>query len=318
MRGKIIRIDKAVAEVHSPQGVFRCALRGKYKKGPREARNVVAVGDNVVFSRTSEAEGVIEEVLERSSRISRPDILNPKIEHVLLANLDIVVVVASIDDPPLNAGLVDRYIASVLAHELQLLLVFNKSDLAMDDETRMIIEEYRSMGIDLLLTSCNTGEGIEQLRARLAGRTSVFTGMSGVGKSSLIAKLIPGYVPRVAEVSDKTGKGKHTTTFVTLLRSEDGGYIADTPGLKLFGIWGVPRDELAFFFPDIAPFKSECRFNNCLHRIEPGCAVREAVENGKISRRRYNSYLQILKDLIEMEETIDPHMRRDKLLNDMI
>jgi ribosome biogenesis GTPase len=312
MQGKVIRIDKGSADIDGPGGVVKCAVRGRMKKGSREQRNVLAVGDDVRFNMTSEGEGVVEEVLERRTRLSRPDILNPKVEHVLIANLDLVVVLMTAYDPPFNAGLADRYTAAVLAHELDLLLVLNKTDLGISDEVRGDIDEFRSIGFRVIETSGTTGEGVGELESAITGCTSVFAGMSGSGKSTLLSRIIPDFNPSVAVVSDKTGKGRHTTTFVSLIPLPGGGYVADTPGVKLFGIWGVPRDELAFFFPDLARFKPDCRFNNCLHRSEPGCAVLAAVKSGNISRRRYDSYIQILKDLIEMEEVMDPNMRRDK------
>ncbi len=303
MQGKVVRIDKGFAHVHTPDGVMKCALRGKLKRGPRRARNVVAVGDDVVVRPTAAGEGVIEQILERRSKLSRPDNFRPEVEHVIVANVDLLVAVSSVDEPPFNAGLVDRFTVAARVQELELLILLNKVDLGFPEEVRSVLDELKAVGFDYLPVSASTGEGLDLLRDRLRGKTAVFSGHSGVGKSTILNALIPDFRAKVAPVSERTGKGKHTTTRVELVHAPDlDAFIADTPGVKLFGIWGIPAVELGFFFPDFEPYIHDCRFNDCTHRNEPGCAVKEAVERGDISPRRYKSYLNIFEDLLEMEE----------------
>ncbi len=303
--GKIVRIDKGNAHVDTEQGIVLCATRGRLKQGRKTQRNLFAVGDDVEISVSSQSGGVIENVLDRRSKLSRPDGFRPDIEHIMIANVDLIAAITSVAEPPFLPGILDRYIAAALIHELPLLIVVNKTDIEMSAETISSLDEFRALGCDIVLTSAATGAGLKELLARLHDKTTVFTGHSGVGKSSLLRALIPGFEPATAPVSERSGMGKHTTTRVELVRT-DFGYVADTPGIKVFGVWGIPPIELGFFFPEIAPYIHSCRFNNCSHRTEPGCAVKSAVAQGAISRRRYESYIDILAELEEMERLAKP------------
>lgn len=287
------------------QGVVLCATRGRLKQGRKTQRNLFAVGDDVEISVSSQSGGVIENVLERRSKLSRPDGFRPDIEHIMIANVDLIAAITSVAEPPFLPSILDRYIAAALIHELPLLIVVNKTDIEMSAETISSLDEFRAFGCDIVLTSAAKGTGLDELRTKLTGKTTIFTGHSGVGKSSLLRVLIPGFEPATAPVSERSGMGKHTTTRVELVRTEF-GYVADTPGIKVFGIWGIPPFELGFFFPEFAPYLHSCRFSNCTHRTEPGCAIKPAVAQGAIARRRYDSYVEIINELEEMERLAKP------------
>ncbi|MFA4986722.1 MAG: ribosome small subunit-dependent GTPase A [Candidatus Brocadiia bacterium] len=306
MQGKIIRVDSRSAVVEAESGIFHCAIRGYLKQGRRASRNLVAVGDDVMFDHSSENEGVIQDVLPRRSKLTRPDSFRPDIEHVIMANLDMVGIVTSVDRPTYNGGFVDRMIASCQFHDLPYVIIANKSDYPIPPEVRQEMDYFARFGIRHIYTSALTLDGLEELKVALAGKTAIFSGQSGVGKSSLITALYPPYFAKVTAVSEKTGKGKHTTTFVQLVRTDFDAFIADTPGLKMFGIWSHPS-EIGLYFPDFTPHIPQCRFNSCLHQTEPGCGVKAAVQAGEISPRRYDSYLKILADVREMIRITRPY-----------
>jgi ribosome biogenesis GTPase len=263
----------------------------------------VAVGDVVRFAEAEGGTGSIVEVLPRRNRLARRAAgPHHPFEQVIVANLDQVVPVFAAADPPPHWNLLDRYLVSAEAVEIPASICITKVDLALgrdgsiEAELRAAVEDYRRIGYDVVLASAVTGEGIEELRQVLAGRISALLGKSGVGKSSLLNALQPGLGLRVNEISQATGKGKHTTTHLEMFPLEPGGRVVDTPGVREFGLWDVNPDDLALFFPEMRPFVGRCRFGlDCRHDEEPGCAIRKAVMDGKISPRRYQSYCR-LKD----------------------
>lgn len=263
----------------------------------------VAVGDVVRFAEAEGGTGSIVEVLPRRNRLARRAAgPHHPFEQVIVANLDQVVPVFAAADPPPHWNLLDRYLVSAEAVEIPASICITKVDLALgrdgsiEAELRAAVEDYRRIGYDVVLASAVTGEGIEELRQVLAGRISALLGKSGVGKSSLLNALQPGLGLRVNEISQATGKGKHTTTHLEMFPLEPGGRVVDTPGVREFGLWDVDPDDLALFFPEMRPFVGRCRFGlDCRHDEEPGCAIRKAVMDGKISPRRYQSYCR-LKD----------------------
>ncbi|MEM6793164.1 MAG: ribosome small subunit-dependent GTPase A [Acidobacteriota bacterium] len=267
----------------------------------REQKHAVAVGDRVRFAEHGAQHRVLE-VLPRDTFLARPDPLNPRHQRVVAANVDLVVHLASVKTPPLRPALIDRYLIAVQLGGAGALLVVNKVDLLRDEERESelaCLEGYRDM-VPILLCSTVTGEGLEELRARLAGRTSVVVGHSGVGKSSLINALDASIDAAVGAVSKALGVGRHTTTGSNLY-SLAGGEIRliDTPGIREFGLWDLDAPSLPAYFPDFEEHAPACRFRNCTHSHEPRCAVRAAVEAGEIPEARHATYLRILASLGE-------------------
>lgn len=260
----------------------------------------VAVGDKVSFVDNQDGTGLIVEVLPRRTKLSR---LNPgkkKIEQVVVANLDQVVPVFAAAQPEPKWNLLDRYLVSAESCELPSLIVITKIDLIKDQEGLMVeIENYRRAGYRVILTSTVTGEGIQELQEALQGKVSVFIGKSGVGKTSLLNAIQPELGLRVNEISQATGKGRHTTTQLAMFGLEMGGSVVDTPGMREFGIWNAGKRngrelDLALFFPEMRPLVGHCKFGlDCSHDHEPGCAVRKAVDNNEIPSRRYESYRRL-------------------------
>ena len=218
-------------------------------------------------------------------------------EQVIAANVELAIVVASASLPVYRPGLVDRILIASRSGGLDSLLCVNKCDDGDPAEIEEPLAAAREAGVDVILTSALTGSGIEELRARMSGRVSVLSGQSGVGKSSLINAVQPGLQLRVGDIGEKTGKGRHTTTEVSLLPLDFGGFVVDTPGVREFGLWEVARHQLDGFFPEISSRSGACRYPDCSHTHEPDCAVKEAVEAGEIRSIRYESYSRILETL---------------------
>jgi ribosome biogenesis GTPase len=287
MNGRIHKIAGNDYEVHAGADVYRCKFRGKLKRERGSALKLAAVGDEVEFTPAQDFEGVIDQVLPRRSKLSRHDVLHPSKEQVIAANVDVLFVVQAAKDPDFNLGIVDKCTVMAAANRLPLVIVVNKSDLAQPD-----VSLYEKAGYRVLRTSAKTGEGVEGLRGFLKGKTSVLMGPSGVGKSSLLNALDPELKLKVGSVS-KRGEGRHTTTWVELVPM-GGGLIADTPGMEFFTLWGVTPDNLKDHFLDFVDLAHNCRFRNCMHTGEAGCAVR-----GHVAESRYENYLDLLEKLKE-------------------
>jgi ribosome biogenesis GTPase len=263
----------------------------------RTQRSSVAVGDRALVELVEPARGRLRCVLPRVSRLSRPDPHDPRLERVLAANVELVLVVAALREPRLSVGLVERVVLAVQRGGAVPLVVATKLDLCADAEALASLAPLRATGVDVVACSAKTGAGIDELRARVAGRLCALVGHSGVGKSSLLNALDPALAIVEGRVRAADGKGRHTTTASALHRLADGTRLIDTPGVREFGLWGMTRAELGAAFPDVAAAAERCRFHDCTHDHEPDCAVRAAAASGALSEARYRSYLRILETL---------------------
>lgn len=269
-----------------------CILRGRLKREWQMVTSLVVVGDHVTVSRTPDGLGVIEEVHPRRSKLSRPGFQN--YEHIIAANIDQVLVVASVHQPPFKRNLVDRFLLLARQLELPPVLVVNKCDLEDERVIRSWLAPLELAGVQTVLTSAASGQGLDELRAILAGKVSCLAGQSGVGKSSLVNALFPGLNIKTQGTS-WANKGRHTTTGSRLYPLPGGGYLADTPGIKDLGLWETDEEDLAEVFPEIHQLAGGCKFRDCSHIHEPKCAVRAAVERGEIDQARYRSYVRLHK-----------------------
>lgn len=286
------------------QGNFLNArVKGKLKIDEDiSSSNPVAVGDHVLYNveDTEDKTGIIHAVTDRHNYIVRVSPQNRNQKHIVAANIDAALVMATIASPRTSTGFVDRFLVTAEAYHIPAILVINKIDL-LNAKQQQVLEEwkdiYTNAGYEVYALSATNKDDVAMLAERLRGLTTLFSGHSGVGKSTLINQLIPGKVLKTKEVSDWSGKGQHTTTFAEMFDLPGGGRIIDTPGVKEFGLIDFEREELAQYFPEMRAQMSECRFNNCLHVNEPGCAVKEAVTQGGISTERYANYLGMLDSI---------------------
>ncbi len=324
VRGRVLRVHGLQSVVEADDGrLFRCAVRRLLKSLATDERNVVTTGD-IVWVRPAASGVRSQETGDRKQRASgEPDasltpdscLLSPELEgmierveprhgvltrasrrreHVLVANVDQVAIVVSLVQPDLKPHLIDRYLAAAQQGGLAPLVLLNKADLADPVELQPLVGAYAQLGIPVLLTSAQTGLGIGRLRERLRGRATVFSGQSGVGKSSLLNAVEPGLGLAVKSVSEVNQKGRHTTTYAQLIKLASGGWVVDTPGLRQLQLWDVRPGEVEGYFPEFRPFVPLCDFPDCTHTHEVGCAVKDAVARRLVSPRRYHSYLGIL------------------------
>lgn len=293
VRGRIIRSQSGFFTVETDIGLLICRLRGRLKQGPREG-NVAALGDWVQVTPLNESEGVIEFVEERQRILSRlAPLPSGEYQQVIIANPDQAVFVFACAHPAPRFGMLDRYLVIAEKQSLPALIVANKVDLVELEVARYMFSPYIQLGYQTLFTSAQFRTGLVELRAQLAGKVSVFTGPSGVGKSSLLNKLLPGLDLDAREISQATRKGRHTTVAREMYPLPEGGYVADTPGLKALALWDIEPEELDAYFPELRTRVADCQFSDCTHLHEPGCAVRTAVRAGEITEQRYESYLRM-------------------------
>jgi ribosome biogenesis GTPase len=296
MQGTVLRAQSGFFWVQTASGVLECRLRGRLKK-ERQSSDIAVIGDIVEVMQVTPSTGAIEAVEPRRTKLARRAAGQKGIwsEDVLIANLDQVLLIFACANPEFTPRMLDRYLVLTEASELDTVIVANKVDLVGMERARELFAIYERAGYVVVYTSTKQRLGIEDLRQRLAGRISVVTGKSGVGKSSLLNVVQPNLGLATSDVSESLGKGRHTTTVAQLiaLNLPGGGYVADTPGIRELGLWQFPLDELDWCYREFRPFLGECYFAGCTHTHEPDCAVRAALAAGKISAERYDSYVRL-------------------------
>ena len=302
MKGLVVKNTGSWYTVRTDDGqLLDCKIKGSFRLKGIRSTNPVAVGDRVTVNDTL----FITDIEDRRNYIIRKSINLSKQSHILAANIDLALLVVTVSRPQTSTTFIDRFLASAEAYRVPVVLVFNKTDLLDDDERRyqqMMVTLYETIGYECRQISAELGDGVDALLPMLEGKITLLSGNSGVGKSTLINRLIPGANLRTAEISDAHQAGQHTTTFSEMIPlssfTPDGSpsYLIDTPGIKGFGTFDMEREELTSYFKEIFEFSKQCRFSNCTHTHEPGCAVRQALDDHYIAQSRYQSYLSMLDD----------------------
>ena len=308
MKGLVIKNTGSWYVVETDDGqMMDCKIKGNFRLKGIRSTNPIAVGDNVEVRFDEQQQvGLITEIHDRKNYIIRKSINLSKQSHIIAANVDQAFLVVTISHPATSTTFIDRFLASAEAYRIPVVLLFNKGDILTDEELhlqQMMINLYRTIGYECLPVSAVTGHGIDEVRQMLAGKISVFSGHSGVGKSSILNHFVDGRVLKTAEISEAHDAGMHTTTFSEMIaipsndkEPEAKSYVIDTPGIKGFGTFDIEKEELTSYFKEIFQFSQECRFSNCTHTHEPGCAVLKALNKHLIAQSRYNSYLSMLED----------------------
>ena len=300
MHGLIIRNTGSWYTVKTDDGrIVECKVKGNFRLKGIRSTSPVAVGDYVDIIMNAEGTALISAIDDRKNYIIRKASNLSKQSQIIAANLDQALLIITIKQPETSTTFIDRFLAGAEAYRVPVALVFNKTDLLNDDERRyqqQMVTLYETIGYPCIEISAETGMGIDQLQTLLKQKVTLVSGNSGVGKSTLINAIIPHAEQRTAEISNAHGTGMHTTTFSEMIELAEGGYLIDTPGIKGFGTFDIEREELTSYFKEIFEFSKDCKFNNCTHTHEPGCAVLQAVENHYISVSRYQSYLNMLED----------------------
>tara|TARA_R110002020_G_scaffold294690_4_gene510461 strand:- start:758 stop:1711 length:954 start_codon:yes stop_codon:yes gene_type:complete len=302
LRGTVYKSTGSWYTVKTDEGKFYdCRIKGKFRIKGIKSTNPVAVGDKVDFEleETSDAvTGVIKDIEERDNYIIRKSVNLSKQTHILAANVDQVFLIITLNNPPTFTSFIDRFLVTTEAYHIKAVLLFNKIDtytLEEKADVKYLAEMYREIGYTCIGISAKTGKNVEQVRDLMKGKTSIFSGHSGVGKSTLINSIEPSLDLKTKAISDQHMQGQHTTTFAEMFDLSFDARIIDTPGIKGFGVVDIEREELGNYFPEFYALKEDCKFNNCLHLEEPKCAVKEALENEELHWSRYQSYVQILE-----------------------
>ena len=300
MQGTVIKSSGSVYGVRAIDGsVIDCRVKGNFRLKGIRSTNPVAVGDNVVFDMREDGTAYIVDILERKNYIVRKASNLSKQSHILAANLDLCFLIVTISHPVTATTFIDRFLASAEAYRVPVVIVFNKTDLYNDAENKeleYLTALYESIGYKCLHTSTVTNSGIDTLKEMMQGKTSLFAGNSGVGKSSLVNAISPEIAAKVGEISKTHDTGMHTTTYTEMFEFMPDSYIVDTPGVKGFGTFDMEVEEISHYFVEFFELSKDCRYGNCTHTHEPGCAVLEALERGEIAPSRYQSYLSMLDD----------------------
>nr|WP_315554386.1 ribosome small subunit-dependent GTPase A [Segatella oris] len=300
MKGFVIKNTGSWYSVKTDDGkVVECKIKGNFRLKGIRSTNPVAVGDHVEIALNQEGTAFITLIDERRNYIIRKSQNLSKQSHIIAANVDQAFLIVTVNYPQTSTTFIDRFLASAEAYSVPVVLVFNKRDILSDDERhyqQSMVHLYETIGYECREISAATGEGIEELHKLLKGKITLLSGNSGVGKSTLINQILPEANLRTAEISDAHNTGMHTTTFSEMLELPEGGYIIDTPGIKGFGTFDMEPEELTSYFREIFHFSKDCKFSNCTHTHEPGCAVLKALEDHYIAQSRYQSYLGMLED----------------------
>ena len=311
--GVVLKGTGGIWHVREESGeIHEASLRGRLKQ-EREENKKLAVGDRVVLENDDRGgQWSIAEILPRHSQLARRAPGAGQGERIVAANVDQVIVVFAAAKPEPHRRMLDRFLVIAEGNSLQSRIVINKIALVDRPETERLFADYAAAGYPVHYTSVKQRVGLTELHDELAGKTSVLTGPSGVGKSSLMNSMYPGLALRVGEISESVNKGQHTTVGALLHPLPDSGYVVDTPGLREVGMWGLASEHLDECFREFRPHITECRFGNCTHRVEPGCAVRAAVESGSISAERYDSYLRLREEIEDSERKWAPYSAASK------
>ena len=300
MKGVVVKSTGSWYLVRDAEGkLHRARLRGKFKLKGMKVSNPLAVGDRVEFDveTTGEDTAVIHKIEDRENYIIRQSTHKTAFSHIIAANLDQALLIVTLVSPRTSFGFIDRFLVTAEAYDIPTILVFNKTDLyddEMRDYQRQISHMYQQIGYNSITVSAKSSEGIAEMNSLLEGKTTLLSGHSGVGKSTLINIIVPDLELKTSEISDFSDKGVHTTTFAEMFEVDKDTYIIDTPGIKELGIVDIPKNQLGHYFPEMRDRMNQCRFNNCTHFNEPGCAIVEAVRHNEISLTRYESYLSML------------------------
>lgn len=300
MKGLVIKNTGSWYTVHADNGsIIECKIKGSFRLRDIRSTNPIAVGDRVSLELLSEGSAFITEIEERRNYMIRKASNLSKQSHIIAANIDLAALVVTVNYPVTTTIFIDRFLAVAEAYSISVLIIFNKIDrynAADFDALDHLADLYSSVGYDCVRICALTGEGFAELNAKFAGRVTLLSGHSGVGKSTIINRLLPGLSLRTGSISEYHRKGTHTTTFSEMIPLPNGGYLIDTPGIKGFGTINMENAEISHYFREIFAESPQCRFGNCTHRREPGCAVIKAVDDNRIHPSRYKSYLSILRD----------------------
>ena len=311
MNGVVYKSTGSWYTVKATDGVFyECKIKGKFRIEGIKSTNPVAVGDHVVFeveTKGDETLGIINKISPRENYIIRKSVNLSKQTHIIAANVDVAFLLVTLNNPPTFTTFIDRFLVTAEAYHIKAVLLFNKIDTYNEEQTleiKYLAALYRSIGYECLDISAKTAKNIDKVKQMMQGKVSMFSGHSGVGKSTLVNALEPTLELKTKQISTQHMQGQHTTTFAEMYDLSFGAQIIDTPGIKGFGVVEVEKQELGNYFPEFFELKDQCKFNNCLHKQEPKCAIKDALDNDTLSWSRYKSYLQILEG--EQE-----HFRKD-------
>ena len=311
MKGLVYKSTGSWYSVKAENGTFyNCRIKGKFRIGGIKSTNPVAVGDHVDFDiekKSDDTVGVIKHIAPRDNYIIRKSVNLSKQTHIIAANIDIAFLLITLNNPPTFTTFIDRFLVTAEAYHIKAVLLFNKIDTYNEDELleiKLLAALYRKVGYECIGISAISGKNIDKVKLLMKDKVTMFSGHSGVGKSTLVNTIEPGLDLKTSKISDQHLQGQHTTTFAEMFDLSFGGQIIDTPGIKGFGVVEIDKEELGDYFPEFFELKKNCKFNNCLHLEEPQCAIKEALENEEIAWSRYKSYLQIL-------EGEEDHFRKD-------
>jgi ribosome biogenesis GTPase len=299
MEGLVIKSTGSWYDVKADTGdILKCRVRGKLKMKGMKVTNPVAVGDQVVYELEADGNGIIHTILPRTNYLIRRSTRKTAFGHILASNIDLAVVIATLTFPKTSLGFIDRFLISAESFRIPSLLVFNKTDMWTKEAFRFaeyLRNIYNKIQVDFMTMSAETGENLDLFEEKVKGKVSLMAGHSGVGKSTILNLLAADIQQKTARVSSFANKGTHTTTFAEMFEIEKDTYVIDTPGIKELGLMDIYGEEINHFFPEMRAFFNQCKFHNCTHTHEPGCAVIDAVENGEISISRYESYLSMME-----------------------